>query len=122
MAFRDYKAQDFKDAIRRAEGIVAGAARLMGCSRTTIYKAVKKYPTVEEVLDEERASKVDEAEGRLLKIMRMDGHKDQMKAIRMVLRTQGGKRWQETQRIEHAGEGGGPVRVMYDRNTPEPDE
>ena len=119
---KNLKAEDYRKAIRAADGIIAEAARKLGVSRRAVYDAKKKYTTVEETIVEARKTIVDEAEGKLVSIMRNEEHGDQFKAIRMVLRTQGGERWQETQRIEHAGEGGGPVRVMYDRNTPEPDE
>lgn len=115
---KNLKADDYIRAIKAGNGVITLAAKKLGVSRQAVHNAVNKYVTVKDALDEAQAVTVDEAEGRLIKAMKTD----QKWAIKMILRTQGGERWQETQRVEHAGEGGGPVRVMYDRNTPEPDE
>ena len=117
MGFRNYTADDFKDALRQSSGIIAGAARILDCSRTTVHKAVNEFETVREVLEDERASTVDEAERRLVKAMRSDAPW----AIKMILRTQGGDRFTPTRKQEISGPSGGPVEIVFDGEIPDPD-
>jgi len=79
--------------------VIRLAAQHLGVSRQAVYDAIHKYSTVKDVLDEERASVVDEAEGRLIKAMR----NDREWAIKMILRTQS-DRYIKKEKREHSGD------------------
>lgn len=113
-----YPADEVAEALRASYGIVTQAARRLGCSRQTVHKKINKYKTVREARDEGRARAVDEGEGRLMKIVKDSDHKDHFKAVRMLLRTQGKNRGY-SERHEHSGPGGGPVRHALKWANPE---
>ena len=75
------------EAIESTGGIIAAAARKLGCSRMTVYDWIDKDEKVREAYHDQKETVGDEMEGRLLKICRTDGHSDQFKAIRFYLRT-----------------------------------
>jgi len=68
--------------------MIAIAARLLRCSRQTIYTAVRTYPEVKEALDDARELGLDLAEMALFKAI----DKGQGWAITLYLKTQGRKR------------------------------
>lgn len=53
------------EAIQGSRGILAAAARRLGCSRMTIYRYREKYPEVNAALEEERETLLDDAEDTL---------------------------------------------------------
>lgn len=55
------------DALARNRGMVAVAARNLGCSRQTIYEWMERYPELKDVLAEEREVMTDVAELSLYK-------------------------------------------------------
>lgn len=61
-----YKAAVFIKALANTGGIIKNAAETIGCSRQTVYNAIKKYPTVAKALDEEREKLKDLVEERLI--------------------------------------------------------
>lgn len=96
MALRDYTAGEIADALREAGGIITEAARKLDCSRTTIYKAIDEYKTVEEAREDARDELVDRAEKKLVE--KVDRGEDW--AIRMVLRTQRPDEWEREKKQE----------------------
>jgi len=54
-------------AIRTNRGMVAKAARSLGCKRDTIYRAAERHAIVREALEDEREVRLDEAEQALFK-------------------------------------------------------
>jgi transposase len=107
MALRDYTAEQVATALREADGIITDAAEALGCSRSTIYRAMDEYVTVKEAREEAQADLVGEAESQLAQKMR----EGDMKAIRMILRTQRPEKWEpkRQQKVEH--EGGFAVQI-----------
>jgi hypothetical protein len=75
------------EAIEKSQGIIAGAARFLGCSRNTVAKWIDQDEKVRQAYEDQKETIGDEMEGRLLRICRSDGHADQFKAIRFYLRT-----------------------------------
>jgi len=83
-----YEPATIVSALERARGMIAIAARLLRCSRQTIYTAVRTYPEVKEALDDARELGLDLAEMALFKAI----DKGQGWAITLYLKTQGRKR------------------------------
>lgn len=82
-----YTRKQMIEAIEQSRGIIAGAARFLGCSRNTVTKWIDQDEKVREAYEDQKQTTGDEMEGRLLKICRTEGHADQFKAIRFYLRT-----------------------------------
>jgi hypothetical protein len=61
-----YTAKQFIDAIPGTGGIISTIADRVGCKWHTARKYIKKYPTVEEVYNEEIERVIDLAEGVLI--------------------------------------------------------
>jgi transposase-like protein len=99
-----YKAADVADAIRKAQGNVSHAARLLGCDRGTVYNYIHKYQTVEAALDEARESMLDYVESKLLEAI-SGGN---ITAMIFYLKTQGRNRGY-VERQEVTGSGGGAI-------------
>ncbi|MSR24617.1 MAG: hypothetical protein EXR96_05955 [Nitrospiraceae bacterium] len=68
--------------------MISVAARLIGCSRQTIYDSLKRHPEIKEVVSEERELMMDMAELKLLDAV----VKGQPWAILFYLKTQGKSR------------------------------
>jgi len=109
MALRDYTAEQVATALRQADGITTDAAEALGCSRSTIYRAMDEYVTVKEAREEAQADLVGEAESQLAQKMR----EGDMKAIRMILRTQRPGKWEPNrqQQVEHSGSVGLTINI-----------
>jgi len=109
MALRDYTAEQVATALRQADGIITDAAEALGCSRSTIYRAMDEYVTVKEAREEAQADLVGEAESQLAQKMR----EGDMKAIRMILRTQRPGKWEpkRQQQVEHSGSVGLTINI-----------
>ena len=109
-----YKADDFIKAIPGTGGIIKNIAEAVGCSRTTVYKALEDYVTVKAAYEEETETFLDAAEERLAEKV-MEGSMD---AIKFYLRTKGRTRGYGD-RLEHTGKDGGPVET---RTVPWPEK
>ena len=96
-------------AIRDASGILAGAARRLKCSRSTVSRYVRLHPCCRQARDEAREALLDLAEDKLAKHVR-DG---ELGAIKFFLKTQGRDRGY-VERQEFAGPGGQDVGVKLD--------
>lgn len=96
-----FKAQQVIDAITKAKGILVVAAKSLGCSRTTVYNYMNKYPTVQAAYDEINESALDFAEGKLMELIRAGN----LTAIIFYLKTKGKKRgYVEQKAVEQIGE------------------
>lgn len=60
-------------ALKEANGILAQAAENLGCSRTTIYNYINKYPKVEAAYDEASNTVIDKVESKLFTLIK-DGN------------------------------------------------
>jgi hypothetical protein len=81
-------AKEYAKAITEARGFISVAAKRLGCSRSTMYRAIEKYPTVAEAVEDARESMTDLAEGKLVE--QING--GNTTAIIFYLKTQGKKR------------------------------
>ena len=85
-------------AIRAARGFVSKAAEILGVSRQTFYVYLRRYETVQRVLEEEREKRHDFVELKL-----MEGIKEGNTAlIIFYLKTQARHRGY-VERVEHVG-------------------
>ncbi|MGH2359356.1 MAG: helix-turn-helix domain-containing protein [bacterium] len=86
------------EALTKSRGRIAVAARMLGCSRQTIYDSMKRHAEIKEVIDGERELFVDTAELKLMEAVQ----KGQPWAIMLVLKTLGRDRgYVERQEHDH---------------------
>jgi len=83
-----YTAEKIIEALKTSRGMIAVAARVLGCDRKTIYNAIQRHPAINEVVAGERELMVDSAELKLIEAI----HKGQSWAIAFCLKTQGRSR------------------------------
>lgn len=62
-----FTADEVAKAITEASGILTAAARILGCSRTTVHRYVNQYATVKAAYEEANESMIDFAEQQLFK-------------------------------------------------------
>ena len=93
-------------ALRESRGLVAVAARKLGCSRKTIYDRMAKSSEIREALEEAREFTTDVAEAALFRAI----EQGEAWAVCFYLKTQGkGRGYVERQEVEHSGRVEGPV-------------
>lgn len=63
----DFTAEQVAEALRKANGIYAAAARLLRCDRRTVAAYVERYASVRAAAEEANATLLDIAEGHLVK-------------------------------------------------------
>lgn len=112
--------KSISDALRKNRGMVAVAARNLGCARSTIYDWMEAHPELKTMLDDEREVMTDVAELSLYKQVQ-DG---QGWAVQFYLKTQGkGRGYVETVNMRHGGDpdnstpirAGGAFTILIDR-------
>jgi ACT domain-containing protein len=121
---RDYTAKEMVDAIEAEDGIVRDVAERLGCSRMTVYRYRDRYKTVAEALEKQRTDLVFEMRDRLKDLARNPDVTDTVRrdAIQKLLEVFDDEiDWSDRERKEHSGPEG-PVEVVFDSDTPEPDE
>jgi predicted transcriptional regulator len=104
-----YTTAQMIEALREKHGNLSAAARFLGCSRNTISRYIKIYPTVKAVADEERETLIDFAENQLFKQVQ-EGN---ITAIIFTLKTIGKHRGY-VERQEVTGANGGAIIVDWD--------
>lgn len=100
-----YKPSEYAEAITEAQGLISVAARRLGVSRSSVYNAINRHPTVAEAAEDARERTTDLAEGKLYQKIN-DGD---MTAIIFYLKTQAKKRGY-VERQELSGPDGGPIQ------------
>ena len=112
-------AAELIEAAERFGGNISAVARYLNVSRTTVYRYIQQYVTVEEAFDNEKEVTLDYAEGTLIQFMegrrvvKIDGQRreqvveerHQLDAIKWFLATQGKERGY-TKRVEQTGKDG----------------
>lgn len=106
-----YSTKEVIEALERARGIKAVAAKILTCTRRTIENYIERHPTVAAAYKEQRETLVDIAEGKLMK--KLDT--DEWPAIKFVLTTLGKDRGY-TERREVTGAEGGAMVIKYTGN------
>lgn len=74
----EFTAEQVAEALRKARGVYAVAARTLGCNRQTIANYVNRYATVKAAAEEATATVVDVAESFLIRDV-YEGKFDQIK-------------------------------------------
>lgn len=93
-----YTYEQVADALKENYGTLAITADKMGCDVATIYRYLKRYPTLNEIVDHFRERRVDKAE---LALERAIGNGEAW-AVALTLKTIGKSRgYVERQEIEH---------------------
>jgi hypothetical protein len=107
-----YSPAKITEALLAAHGLIASAARLLGCTRQTIYDAIGRHPEINAVVAGERELLLDTAERKLHEAVEAG----QGWAVRFYLVTQGQARgYIERPRIEAEDR---TVRVIIQRDPP----
>ena len=118
----EYTAAEMREAIRQSDGVVAEAARILGCSPSTVYRYADKYVTVQTTLEEARLNLAAKAEAYHARLVEDREHPDHYKALMDVMRNYHPDDWSDKKtEKEHSGPDGGPVTVVFDTDTPDPD-
>ncbi len=88
-----YTAETIIRALRLSGGVIAEAARSLRCSRHTMYRYIRTYPTVKRAYEEETENCIDQAEASLIDFVRgtIGGQstRERLDAIKFYLRTKG---------------------------------
>ena len=93
-------------AIAEAQGYVTKAVGILGVSRTSFYTYLKRYPTVQQAMDDAREQRHEWVESKLMKAIKNDN----LTAIIFYLKTQA-KHMGYVERQEFTGKEGDPVKV-----------
>ena len=80
-----YPPEKIIEALRASRGMITTAARRLGCVRQTIYDAIARHPTINEVVAGERELMLDTAERALHEAV----ERGESWAIKFYLATQG---------------------------------
>jgi hypothetical protein len=111
-----YTLGQVKKALRKTGGLRAPASRLLAqmTGRGTGYRGIvdhyiDRHPELKVYVDELLEDTLDVAEHKLLRIMKNDKHKGQLRAVTFLLQTKGKNRGY-VRRQEMTGEDGGPMR------------
>lgn len=106
-----YTPEQMVAALHQGRGLQTMAARILGCSRQTVDRYVRRYAACREAIREERETMIDFAEAMLYQRVQQG---DQW-AIKFLLQTQGRDRgYGEQVDVEHTGAGGGPIVFTLD--------
>ena len=83
-----YPPEKIITALMSTKGMIAAAARMLGCDRGTIYDAAKRYPAIQDAIDGERELQLDLTEIALFTAI----SKGEGWAVCFYLKCQGRKR------------------------------
>lgn len=98
---RHYTAKQIEIAIRESRGFLSVAAERLGCTYQTVSNYIKRYKTLQEVLDSINERELDLTENKLLSQIK-EGNTT---AIIFYLKCKGKKRgYVEKSEVEHTGE------------------
>ena len=80
-----YSPEKIIEALKATRGMIATAARVLGCSRQTIYESIARHPEINAVVAGERDLMLDTAELRLMEAVEAG----ESWAVKFFLTTQG---------------------------------
>ena len=101
MAKKKYTADGMISAIVEAEGNLTQAAKILGCSRTTVHKYINDYATVKQAYHDINEQTLDFVEDQLMTQIK----RGNITAIIFFLKTKGKHRgYVERQEFQHDGE------------------
>lgn len=105
------KKKSYIEAIKASRGLVTLAAEMLGVSRAAVYAAAKRWPDVQQALEDARERTLDFTEGKLMEKVK----EGDIAAIIFTLKTLGKHRG-FVERVEQASEGEMTVRVRYEND------
>lgn len=106
-----YSPAQIIEALAMSAGIVAAAARILKCGRSTIHRYVEKYPEITAALKEIEEDRIDIAEIGLVNFLEDKEHPTlRLKAIEFYLRTKGKARGYNMA-TEVVGKNGGAIET-----------
>jgi len=100
------RAEQVIPALQELDGNVYLAAKKLGVERGSLYRFVKKYPKIQEIINQARESMVDLGESKLKQAVL----KGEAWAVCFTLKTLGKSRGYIEQ-LQHAGPGGEPISI-----------
>jgi transposase-like protein len=109
--YRKHTQEQMIKALEESKGLIAPAARALGCSRDTIRKYLDEYGEVAQAKLDQREAVTDMAENSLYEAIR----RGEAWAVCFYLKCQGKSRGY-VERAELTGQNGGPVKIklVYD--------
>ena len=75
--------------MRKAGGVPAGAAEVLGCARSTVTRRIHKSAALQALIEELQEELVDLAEYGIAVMVRNRKHKNHFNACRLVVETKG---------------------------------
>lgn len=85
MAHYKFTPEQMIEALEKAGGLVSYAAKMLNCSRPTVYNYIKEFPEVRAAFEDATETNLDTAEAVLLKQIRQEN----MTAVIFYLKTKG---------------------------------
>jgi hypothetical protein len=114
----EYTAEEMREAIRNSGGVVAQAARELGCPPSTVYNYADRYKSVQTTLEEARLNHAAKAEAYHARLVEDREHPDHYKALMDVLRNYHPNDWSDRhEKQEHSHEE--PRQIHVDLTPPE---
>jgi hypothetical protein len=112
---RKWTVEEVVNALKKTQGMIYLAARDLGCSHQTIYNYAKRYPKVQDAINDERGHFVDTCELALKRaVLSGEGW-----AVCFALKTLGKDRgYVEKQQVEQQGEL--VIKVQYGNDGAKP--
>jgi hypothetical protein len=109
--YRKYTVEQIIEALEHGRGLIAPAARYLGCSRDTVRSYLEEYTAVAQAKLDQREAVTDMAENSLYEAIR----RGEAWAVCFYLKTQAKARGY-VERAEIAGANGAPVKIklVYD--------
>jgi DNA-binding transcriptional MerR regulator len=109
--YRKYTQEEMIEALEESKGLIAPAARALGCSRDTIRTYLEEYTAVAQAKLDQREAVTDMAENALYEAIR----RGEAWAVCFYLKCMAKNRGY-IERAELTGNGGGPVKIklVYD--------
>lgn len=109
-----YTAAEVAEAITKSHGLITSTAKLLGCSRTTVYTYINRHPTLQRALEDAREEMKDYAEAALFRLIK----RGNVAANIFYLKTQAQDRgYIERYQQEISGPGGGPIQIRAEDMT-----
>jgi hypothetical protein len=107
--YRKYTPEQIIGALEECKGMIAPAARRLGCDRNTIKRYLREYGEIAQAIADQREAVTDEAELALYDSIKAR----EAWAVCFYLKCQGKTRGY-VERAEVSGPGGGPVKIKLE--------
>lgn len=99
-----------EEALRKAGGIPAGAAKVLGCARSTVTRRIAKSERLQALIEELQEELLDVCELSMAAMVRNTKHRNHFNATKFVLETKGKSRGWTKQVDVHIDK---PVPIVF---------